>query len=191
MQKNKILSCRHLVIGYKNKPLGTIDCELSSGDVLSISGGNGSGKTTFIKTILGLTPSLGGEVDWSVEDNSIEYLPQISHEDQFFSYTMHEILNLFKVGNQWLKTLSKDFLVKRWNDASGGEKQKALILTKLTRDVKVLILDEPLNHLDKDNKVVVSQMLSGIYQQNPHLVMIIISHQPLEDKKLFNQEICL
>ncbi len=191
MQKNKIFSCKQLEIGYDHKPLTTVDLELNAGDILSISGSNGSGKSTFIKTILNKVSAMNGDFQWQVDISEISYLPQISHEDHFFSYTIAEILKVYGVDELWEDDLSDEYLSKKWNEASGGEKQKALILTKLTTNVRVLILDEPLNHLDKQNKSIVLKVLAKISQKNEDLVMIIVSHQALGSELKINRKLQL
>ena len=142
-----LFECKSLQVGYA-KPLCTpLSFALVPGKIATIQGHNGSGKTTFIKTILGQLRPLSGEFSWGVGSESVSYLPQLISHDASFSYTMNEILSLYQVPKAHKAKLPSGLLPKKWIEASGGERQLAMPLTRITESTRELILDLSLIHI--------------------------------------------
>ncbi|MNT42241.1 putative ABC transporter ATP-binding protein [compost metagenome] len=70
-------------------------------------------------------------------------------------------------------------LSKLWNTASGGERQKVLLSALLAKKPKILILDEPFNHVDRDSALQLEESLQNYLQENPQSAMIMVSHRAL------------
>ncbi|MFG1494957.1 ATP-binding cassette domain-containing protein [Halobacteriovorax sp. GFR7] len=179
MMKETYLNIENLSVGYQYPLSSEINLGLKAGEILYIQGTNGSGKTTLIKTILGKVASLAGSYKWSIPLEAVSYLPQITNPNTNFSYTIGEILDLYEVMDKDNELITTSLKKKRWIDASGGEKQKVMILTRLSKQTKVLILDEPFNHLDIESIKIVSDLLiklSTVYG----ITIILVSHHVID-----------
>lgn len=152
---NNVLTVEDLTVGFPGKILaGGINFTLHRGEALGIIGGNGAGKTTFLRTILGEIEPLAGEVRWGTKVEIGYYsqqLEDLSPTNDVIS-ELRTIAPLAETGE--LRSFLAGFLFfgddvfKRVGDLSGGEKGR-LSLAKLIYSRKnVLVLDEPTNHLD-------------------------------------------
>ena len=164
--------------------LRDINFSLGDGDVLSILGPNGVGKTTLIKCLTGLLPWTRGETFIDGKNISamkerevwskISYIPQ--KRNFSFSYTGLEMvlfgstssLNIFERPSQReierarevMKMIGVDHLAdKLANEMSGGELQMVLIARSLLKDPKIIILDEPESGLDYKNQIIILDLI--------------------------------
>ena len=146
-----------LVIGYEEPLSKPLNFRVERGEKIVLTGANGIGKTTLLKSILGLIPSLSGKAQLGdyVETGYFEQeMPQGNKNtciqeiwDVFPSYTQYEVrAALAKCG---LTTKHIESLVRV---LSGGEQAKVRLCKILNRETNVLLLDEPTNHLDVDAK---------------------------------------
>lgn len=152
---NNVLTTEDLSIGYGSKVLAShISISLHRGGVLGVIGGNGTGKTTLLKTLLGEIRELSGRVVWGTKTN-IGYYSQ-SLDDLYEGNEVHAEMRRVapNVENVEIRSFLARFLFfgddifKKVRDLSGGEKGR-LALAKLIHSQKnVLVLDEPTNHLD-------------------------------------------
>lgn len=150
-----VLNVENLSIGYPQNCLATkINFTLRRGEVLAIIGGNGTGKTTMLRTLLAKQPALAGEVRWG-SNVSIGYYDQKLNELNINNRVIDELRELDPYIEEvklrsFLGTFNfrGDDVFKNVGDLSGGE-QGRLALAKLVYSrVNVLVLDEPTNHLD-------------------------------------------
>lgn len=146
-----------LVIGY-NEPLSVpLDLEMERGQKIVLVGANGIGKTTLLKSILGLIPPLEGRVEQG------DYL-HLGYFEQEMSQTVNttcleELWNEFPGFTQYeaRSALAKCGLTTKHIESkvkvlSGGEQAKVRLCKLINRETNVLLLDEPTNHLDVDAK---------------------------------------
>lgn len=152
---SNVLTVEDLAIGYGEKVLGeNINFSLLRGEALGIIGGNGTGKTTLLKTILGDIRELDGKIHWGTKTN-IGYYSQNLEDLEPRNEVVQELRRVAPMAdNGELRSFLSRFLFtgddvfKRVGDLSGGEKGR-LALSKLIYSHKnVLVLDEPTNHLD-------------------------------------------
>jgi ABC-type Mn2+/Zn2+ transport system ATPase subunit len=177
-----LINVENLTIGY-DKPLVTdLNFDLETGKILQICGQNGCGKTTLLKTILGQLRPLKGNV---TTRGDFTYLPQLIRGYQHFSLTLGEILSCSVVNPKILELFSDEMLNKKWSDASGGQRQKTLIASRIHNVPEILVLDEPFNHLDKSSISLVETLL--VYMLEHHFIkgLIIVSHLPIEGMDKF------
>ena len=152
----EVLVTDELTVGYENTPLlKDLTLTVRRGDALGIIGGNGSGKTTFIKTVLGKVQSLSGKYRWGTKTNIGYYSQHLEDLD-----ARNEIINELRrvaeptVTDGALRGYLAKFLFvgddvyKRVGDLSGGEKGRLALAKLIYSRVNVLVLDEPTNHLD-------------------------------------------
>ncbi|HIX76797.1 MAG TPA: ATP-binding cassette domain-containing protein [Candidatus Fusicatenibacter merdavium] len=152
-----VVTAEDLVIGYDSPLSKPLSFAVERGEKIVLTGANGIGKTTLLKSILGLIPSLEGRVVLG-EYVEIGYFEQEMEKGnpntciqeiwaEFPSYTQYEVRSaLAKCG---LTTQHIESLVRV---LSGGELAKVRLCKILNRETNVLILDEPTNHLDVDAK---------------------------------------
>ena len=152
---NNVLTVEDLAVGYGKKPLAShLNFSLMRGDVLGIIGGNGTGKTTLLRTILGQLRELDGKIHWGTKADTGYYTQNLDDLEP-----RNEVIQELRrvapfADNGELRSFLSRFLFvgedvfKLVGDLSGGEKGR-LALSKLIYSRKnVLILDEPTNHLD-------------------------------------------
>ena len=161
---NGVLDVKNLTVGYEN-PLATINISLKKGDKLGVIGGNGVGKSTFLKTLVSSVNAISGDftfgtnVKWGYFDqNFAQYLSDKTvledYWDEFPSLTQTEVRNdlgafLFR----------NEDVFKPVNVLSGGEKVRLSLCKILKRKPNLLILDELTNHMDILGKETLEEML--------------------------------
>ncbi len=150
-----ILTAEDLAIGYSEKVLAKdINFTLNRGECLGIIGGNGTGKTTFLKTILGKLRELDGKLNWGTKTNIGYYAQNLEDLDP-----RNEIVQELRrvapnADNGEVRSFLAKFLFtgeeifKKVADLSGGEKGRLALAKLIYSGVNVLVLDEPTNHLD-------------------------------------------
>jgi ATP-binding cassette subfamily F protein 3 len=152
---NNVLTVEDLAIGYGEKELASgINLSLHRGEALGIIGGNGTGKTTLLKTVLGELRELDGEIRWGTKTN-IGYYAQNLEELEPRNEVVQELRRVAPLAdNGTLRSFLARFLFigedvfKLVGDLSGGEKGRLALAKLIYSQKNVLILDEPTNHLD-------------------------------------------
>ncbi|MNJ99909.1 Zinc import ATP-binding protein ZnuC [compost metagenome] len=152
-----------------------IQFQLQKGEVLFWTGDNGAGKSTLLKTLLGLHSPSRGSCRFHFPIAQVQYLPQLGSLHFHIPLTLRDMLP-----DNALSPLLKGLdLSKKWNTASGGERQKVLLAAALLKKPQVLILDEPFNHVDRDSALVLEQGLQDFIKESPESAMIMVSHRAL------------
>ena len=166
---NHVLMVEDVTIGYTDKVLARdISFILRRGECLGIIGPNGSGKTTFLRTILKKIPPLGGEVRWGTKVQIGYYAQQLDDLDE----RNEIIMELRRVAPSTatageLRTFLAKFLFtgddvyKHVRDLSGGEKGRLALAKLIYSRVNVLVLDEPTNHLDIPSREALEEALDA------------------------------
>ncbi len=177
-----MIKVENLSVKIKEKNiLENINLELYSKNLYVIKGKNGVGKTTFIKAILNQI-KYDGKINCGFKnDKSLKYISYFSQEAPILeNYTVKENLELLSSYNkskELLKSFSLDkLLYKKVINLSGGQKQKLKIIITLLSDKDIIIMDEPLNHLDKEAKKFLETYLKE-KSLNDNKLIIIINHE--------------
>ena len=198
-----MLEIQDLTCGYeKDKPLVRyVNCRVVEGKIYSILGPNGCGKTTFLKTIVGLLPPLEGAVLFDGENIArwsparfatvAAYVPQIHTPP--FPYTVKDLVMLGRMGRMGGSahpTQRDHFIVENalellgishlrselYTDISGGELQLVLIARAIAQEPRLLVLDEPTASLDYGNAVRVIKRIRVLADEGYAVVMT--THSP-------------
>lgn len=184
---NDVLYTSELAIGYDH-PLSVVSLDLKRGEKLGILGGNGLGKSTFLKTIVGKIPALSGEYRFGT-NVQIGYFDQqmamyTSNKtvlddfwDEYPNLTETEARNALGAF-----LFSGDDVFKNVNMLSGGEKVRLALCKILKTRPNVLVLDEPTNHMDIVGKETLESMLKD-YKGT----LIFVSHDRYFVKKVAAQ----
>jgi ATP-binding cassette subfamily F protein 3 len=159
-----VLSAKDLVIGY-DKPLSTISLDITRGEKVGILGGNGLGKSTFLKTIVNKLPPLSGKF-FIGERVKIGYFDQRMAQYKSDKDVLDEFWDEFpKLTQTEVRSALGAFLFtgddvfKPVNALSGGEKVRLELCKIFKRRPNFLILDEPTNHMDIISKETLEKKL--------------------------------
>lgn len=173
-----IFETKDLVIGYDEPLSKPLNLSLERGNKIALVGANGIGKTTLLRSILGLIPALDGKVELG-ENLEIGYFEQeIKGEnkntcieeiwDEFPSFSQYEVrAALARCG------LTTKHIESQVRVLSGGEQAKVRLCKLMNRTINVLLLDEPTNHLDVDAKDELKRALNE-YRGT----VLLICHEP-------------
>jgi len=173
-----IFETQGLVIGYDSPLSKPLDLSMERGQKIALVGANGIGKTTLLKSILGLIPALEGSV--RLGDNlEIGYFEQEGSYDnattcieeiwqEFPGFSQYEVrAALAKCG------LTTKHIESQVRVLSGGEQAKVRLCKLINRESNILLLDEPTNHLDVDAKEELKRALQA-YKGS----ILLICHEP-------------
>ena len=167
-----------LVTGYDEPLSKPLNFSMERGQKIALVGTNGIGKTTLLKSILGLIPSLSGSCELG-ENLEIGYFEQeVKGENkttcideiwaEFPSYTQYQVRSaLAKCG------LTTKHIESQVRVLSGGEQAKVRLCKLMNRTTNILLLDEPTNHLDVDAKDELKRALNE-YRG----AVLLICHEP-------------
>lgn len=173
-----IFQTKDLVIGY-DEPLSTpLNLEMKRGQKIVLTGANGIGKTTLLKSILGLIPSIRGSVEQGDYLNIGYFEQEMTGDgaktcietlwDEFPSFSQYEVRSaLAKCG------LTTKHIESQVRVLSGGEQAKVRLCKLINRETNVLLLDEPTNHLDVDAK---DELKRALLDYNGSILMVC--HEP-------------
>lgn len=156
-----------------------LNLKVSAGELVIIEGENGSGKTTLIKVILGLYPHFRGQIEKNFSHSA--YLPQLGNVQFFLPLTLFDVIRMKSPKLDPVSILNLDLLrdtasLRRpWNTASGGERQKTMLSSVLLRQSELLVLDEPFNHLDRQARKRVVELIHDA--QSAGAGILLISHE--------------
>jgi ATPase subunit of ABC transporter with duplicated ATPase domains len=172
-----IFQSEDLVIGYDEPLSSPLTLSMERGDKIVLVGANGIGKTTLLKSILGLIPSISGKVTLG-DYLSIGYFEQEMGPStntcldelwkEFPGYTQYEVRSaLAKCG------LTTKHIESQVRVLSGGEQAKVRLCKLINRETNILLLDEPTNHLDVDAKEELKRALKAFKGS-----ILLICHEP-------------
>lgn len=153
MPESTIFKAKNLVIGY-DKPLSKpLNLKMKRGQKIAITGANGLGKTTLLKSLLGLLNPINGEITLS-DYKKIGYFEQEFTEDNATT-VLYDVWNTFPdlTQTEVRSALAKCGLTRQHIDSpinilSGGEQAKVRLCKLINSPTNILLLDEPTNHLD-------------------------------------------
>ena len=173
-----LFQTKDLVIGYDEPLSKALNLEIERGEKIAFIGSNGIGKTTLLKSLLGLIPSLEGHVERdqylhigyfeqemkkSIETTCIEEI-----WNEFPGFSQYEVRSaLAKCG------LTTKHIESKVKVLSGGEQAKVRLCKLINRETNVLLLDEPTNHLDVDAKDELKRALKA-YKGS----ILMVCHEP-------------
>jgi zinc/manganese transport system ATP-binding protein len=190
---------RGLAAGYGSKAIWSdAGFSIPTGSFTAILGPNGAGKSTLIRLVLGLLHPLAGDLDVLGEpprrgNPRIGYVPQGSAFDPELSIRGRDFVGLGVDGHQWgMRLTGRSQVATATDDAiravgaeayadrqlgrlSGGEQQRLLLAQALVGRPRLLLMDEPLSHLDVRNQGAIVQLISQVARER-NLTVLLIAH---------------
>ena len=191
-----IFECKDVTLGYENKVVAkNLNFKIDQGDYLCVVGENGTGKSTLIKTLLGLIKPLNGEVIANVQGKNhkgVGYLPQQTLAQKDFPASVWEVVLSGVLNNDHRcpfynkkdkaeaeKNMEKlnilDLKKRCYRELSGGQQQRVLLARALCATDSVLILDEPVTGLDPAASMEFYETIKDLNKKE-NVTIIMVSH---------------
>lgn len=191
-----IFECKDVTLGYENKVVAkNLNFKIDQGDYLCVVGENGTGKSTLIKTLLGLIKPLNGEVIANVQGKNhkgVGYLPQQTQAQKDFPASVWEVVLSGVLNNDHRcpfynkkdkaeaeKNMEKlnilDLKKRCYRELSGGQQQRVLLARALCATDSVLILDEPVTGLDLAASMEFYETIKDLNKKE-NVTIIMVSH---------------
>lgn len=191
-----IFECKDVTLGYENKVVAkNLNFKIDQGDYLCVVGENGTGKSTLIKTLIGLIKPLNGEVIANVQGKNhkgVGYLPQQTQAQKDFPASVWEVVLSGVLNNDHRcpfynkkdkaeaeKNMEKlnilDLKKRCYRELSGGQQQRVLLARALCATDSVLILDEPVTGLDPAASMEFYETIKDLNKKE-NVTIIMVSH---------------
>lgn len=187
-----LLTCQNISLAYeRHTVLSELSFQVHAGDYLCIIGENGSGKSSLIKAILGLIPTVNGTISLGEElsKHEIAYLPQQNAAQKDFPASVYEVVLSGRLSSKRLFSFytRKDkkeaeanmerlgvlaLKDKSFRELSGGQQQRVLLARAFSTDMKLLIVDEPTVGLDAYATAELYHMIAEINASGVAVIMV-------------------
>lgn len=188
----KLLEIKGLSAGYDNQVvLENVSMEIFSNDFIGVIGPNGGGKTTLIKTILGLVKPISGDLNLHISKNQIGYLPQVNQIDKRFPISVIDVVRSGKSETALFSSFRRNAAEKEKAEAllhemgisairnksigelSGGQMQRVFLCRALMNEPELLVLDEPSTYVDNNFE---GELYLKLKELNDRMAILLISH---------------
>jgi len=199
---DSIITLKGLAIGYDGQAvLSGISLAIARDSFTAILGANGTGKSTLLKTLLGLQPPVAGRIQIGAGGTKLVfgYVPQATQFDPLYPLTGFDVtlMGTFnRVGpmkfpsraekefvHDCLRATAADgFAKKKFSQLSGGQKQRVLIARALATKPDILVLDEPTAGVDVKATHALLEFISQIQAERKLTVLLVTHDLPLVRK---------
>lgn len=188
----KLLEIKNLSAGYENQVvLENVSLDIFSNDFIGVIGPNGGGKTTLIKTILGLIKPISGELNLLINKKNIGYLPQVNQIDKRFPITVFDVVRSGKADTALFSSFHKNrqekekaetllqemgisnLRNKSIGELSGGQMQRVFLCRALMNEPELLVLDEPSTYVDNNFE---GELYLKLKELSDGMAILLISH---------------
>lgn len=188
--------------------LDNINLKIEKNDFISLAGSNGSGKSTFLKLIIGELKHFEGSIKLFGQDienfdqwERFGYVPQISRDNSTnFPISVKEMIllnlyhdfNFFNLPNKkhkrqvmdTINTFNLDHIADRnFNKLSGGQKQRVMIAKAMVHNPEILIFDEPTVGVDKESKEDFYSLIAHLHDMH-NITIILVTHEMVKSDKI-------
>lgn len=191
-----IFECKDVTLGYENKVVAkNLNFKIDQGDYLCVVGENGTGKSTLIKTLLGLIKPLNGEVIANVQGKNhkgVGYLPQQTQAQKDFPASVWEVVLSGVLNNDHRcpfynkkdkaeaeKNMEKlnilDLKKRCYRELSGGQQQRVLLARGTLCNRQRFVLDEPVTGLDPAASMEFYETIKDLNKKE-NVTIIMVSH---------------
>ena len=195
MATTSLLSCTHLRIGYGAPLLPQLDLEIERGEFWVVVGRNGSGKTAWFKTMLGLLPPVSGTVRRAVGVR-LGYVAQRRAFDELYPVTVREVVSMgglrrgswlgmrrFEVEGALDAVGARSLEGRTFRSLSEGQKQRVLLARLIASEADVAFLDEPTAAMDAVAEAEAMALLDKLRAEHDMTVIVVSHHLDLARKR--------
>jgi manganese/zinc/iron transport system ATP- binding protein len=189
------LSVESLTVAYQKKPvLRDVTFEVNEGELVGIIGPNGAGKSTLIKAILGLLPTISGEVSiygkpYKQQRKMVGYVPQRESVDWDFPTNALDVVMMGRYGHLGLirrpganerqlamdcleKVGMADYAHRQISQLSGGQQQRVFLARALVQDATIYFMDEPFAGVDAATEKAIVTLLNELKRQGKTVLVV-------------------
>lgn len=187
-----LVTVENLACGYGGQAVvREVNLAVHEGQFYALVGVNGSGKSTFLKTMVGLVPAVTGSIRFAAQGGtvpSIGYIPQTEKLDSIFPISVAEVVLMgtyaflrpgkrVKAEHRRMAQIAlrrmgvEDLSRRRFSELSGGQKQRVLLARALATDPVLLVLDEPTSGVDQAAERVFMELISEVNQRGVAVLM--------------------
>jgi ATPase subunit of ABC transporter with duplicated ATPase domains len=173
-----LIEAHDLIIGYDEPLTSTLSFKLERGKKIAVCGVNGLGKSTLLKTLLGIIPPLSGQVEFG-ENVAYGYFEQEDSRGNL-NTALEEIWNAYpSMSNHEVRSelakcgLTTEHITSPMKVLSGGENAKVRLCKILMQELNLLVLDEPTNHLDPEAKAELEKAIREFKG-----TVLLVCHEP-------------
>ncbi|MHA1793509.1 MAG: ABC transporter ATP-binding protein, partial [Promethearchaeota archaeon] len=180
-------------------PLKNINMNVNEGEFISISGPNGSGKTSLLKVMSGLMKPFSGEVKWKVKNfgfvsQSQVLLPELTlmenillpfylanekHVNNHYSFQKTDFPTIIERMKSYVRRFNiQDILEKKPGTCSVGQQQRALLVRALALDCDVIFADEPEQNLDSDGRIELFESFKEVNNDYNKTIVLVTQEHP-------------
>ena len=177
-----LIDVRHLSIRYGNHVvLRDVSLSVDAGEIVTIVGPNGSGKTSLLRAIVGAVPAASGRID-AAPGLILGYVPQRLHIDRTMPMTVARFLRLphGATKEEIVASLERagvpDVAGRQMSDLSGGQLQRVLLARALVARPTLLLLDEPTQGLDQPGSAAFYRLIEEV-RRDTGCAVLMISHE--------------
>ena len=193
LDRPALFECQNLRVGIGGRALlPALNLTIRAGEFWAVVGRNGAGKTTWLRTLLGLLPPIAGNVR-SASDVRVSYLPQRSGMDDLYPLTAREVVSIGaergwsflgglgarrrkdKVEQALAEVGAAELAERPFRRLSEGQKQRVLFARLAAADAEVAILDEPTSAMDKVAEKEAFELISALRDKHG-LAVLVVSH---------------
>lgn len=192
MKELPLVVLEDVACGYGGQPVVRgINLSVGAGDFYALIGVNGSGKSTFLKTVVGLIPAMEGALRFAAKGGvvpSIGYIPQTEKLDSIFPISVEEVVQMGtyaylgpgqrvktehrRIGQMALRRMGLEGLGRRrFSELSGGQKQRVLLARALATEPLLLVLDEPTSGVDETAERAFMELISEVNSRGVAVLM--------------------
>ena len=173
-----LIEAHDLIIGYDEPLTSTLSFKIERGKKIAVCGVNGLGKSTLLKTLLGIIPPLSGQVEFG-ENVAYGYFEQEDSRNNL-NTALEEIWNAYpSMSNHEVRSelakcgLTTEHITSPMKVLSGGENAKVRLCKILMQELNLLVLDEPTNHLDPEAKAELEKAIREFKG-----TVVLVCHEP-------------
>lgn len=188
---SSLLELQNITVAYDNNiVLDNVSLSIYADDFIGVIGPNGGGKTTLVKTIIGLIKPVSGNILKHISSIKIGYLPQYNDVDSRFPLKVCDVVlsglmnhkglfgkynkkDSFRACNALERLGALELKNKHIGSLSGGETQKVLLARAIVSDPALLILDEPNTYVDYASEGEIYELLKEL---NEKMAILMVSH---------------
>jgi zinc transport system ATP-binding protein len=189
-----VVEARDLVVGYGGRALlPPVNVRIAREELWALVGRNGGGKTTLLRTLLGLLPRIGGEVVWRNAATSVGYVPQRTDVDLSVPRRVRDVVGdgldqgwsflrpgvvargRARVESVLAETGMSSLVDAPFLELSDGQRQRVLVARALVSDPELLVLDEPTNGMDVAAERAAFELFAAL-RRTRKLALVIVSH---------------